>query len=140
VSELLVIALLLINLGRVDHRSRVERMISLMLVAVVSLADGASAVQVVLGHHERHGRRQCGARADQRMHRVLANIVVFSLWYWEFDRGGPGKRALGEREYADVMFPQLNSPELARTGFLWVPGVTCTCRSPTPPRSARPPM
>ena len=49
VSGLLVIALLLINPGWVDHRSRVERMISLMLVAVVSLAKGASAVQVVLG-------------------------------------------------------------------------------------------
>ena len=47
------------------------------------------------------------------MHRVLANIVVFSLWYWEFERGGAGKRALGERKYADVMFPQMTSPELA---------------------------
>jgi hypothetical protein len=47
------------------------------------------------------------------------DIVVFSLWYWEFDRGGPGKRALGEREYADVMFPQLSSPELADKD--WVP-------------------
>jgi hypothetical protein len=57
------------------------------------------------------------------MHRVLANIVVFSLWYWESDRGGPGKRALGEREYTDVMFPQMSSPELpTRTGILG----TCT--------------
>ena len=23
----------------------------------------------------------------------LTNIVIFSLWFWEFDRGGPGARA-----------------------------------------------
>ncbi len=25
----------------------------------------------------------------------LTNVIVFGLWYWEFDRGGPVARALG---------------------------------------------
>ncbi len=38
-------------------------------------------------------------------------MVVFGLWYWEFDRGGPVARALniGNR-YPDFQFPQMVSP------------------------------
>ena len=25
----------------------------------------------------------------------LTNFLIFALWYWEIDRGGPGKRAAG---------------------------------------------
>ena len=43
----------------------------------------------------------------------LTNIVVFALWYWEFDRGGPVARALAIKPYPDFEFPQMTSPELA---------------------------
>ncbi len=35
-----------------------------------------------------------------------ANILVFSLWYWEIDGGGPGKRRQNGHKAADFMFPQ----------------------------------
>lgn len=34
------------------------------------------------------------------------NILVFSLWYWELDGGGPWKRHLSGHLAADFMFPQ----------------------------------
>jgi hypothetical protein len=41
----------------------------------------------------------------------LTNVVVFGLWYWEFDRGGPVARALNLKDrYPDVQFPQMTSP------------------------------
>ena len=43
----------------------------------------------------------------------LTNIIVFGLWYWEFDRGGPVARAHGTRPYPDFQFVQMTSPELA---------------------------
>jgi len=39
----------------------------------------------------------------------LTNIVVFSLWYWEFDRGGPGARAEALDPYPDFLFPQMTT-------------------------------
>ncbi len=43
----------------------------------------------------------------------LTNVVVFALWYWEFDRGGPAARSIAKRQHPDFMFPQMSDPELA---------------------------
>src|SRR2546429_3209867 len=34
------------------------------------------------------------------------NILVFALWYWEVDGGGPWKRHLAGHRAADFLFPQ----------------------------------
>jgi uncharacterized membrane protein len=36
----------------------------------------------------------------------LFNILVFALWYWELDGGGPWKRHLSGHHAADFLFPQ----------------------------------
>ena len=38
----------------------------------------------------------------------LTNFLIFGLWYWELDRGGPGRRAAGHDGPADFLFPQMN--------------------------------
>jgi uncharacterized membrane protein len=43
----------------------------------------------------------------------LTNMVVFSLWYWEFDRGGPGARAEAIDPYPDFLFPQMTDAQFA---------------------------
>ena len=50
----------------------------------------------------------------------LMNILVFALWYWELDRGGPLARLKASRRHADFMFPQMLSPTCAPVG--WQPG------------------
>lgn len=35
-----------------------------------------------------------------------SNILVFGLWYWQIDGGGPLKRHLSQHQAADFMFPQ----------------------------------
>lgn len=35
-----------------------------------------------------------------------SNVLVFGLWYWEVDGGGPRARHLANHEAADFMFPQ----------------------------------
>ena len=38
-------------------------------------------------------------------------MIVFGLWYWEFDRGGPVARALNlKNRYPDFQFVQMVSP------------------------------
>jgi uncharacterized membrane protein len=43
------------------------------------------------------------------------NILVFALWYWELDGGGPWKRHLSGHHAADFLFPQ------QADGKSWVP-------------------
>ena len=47
----------------------------------------------------------------------FSNVVIFSLWYWEFDRGGPGARAQGVDPYPDFLFPQLADEKYAKLGW-----------------------
>ena len=41
----------------------------------------------------------------------VANILVFSLLYWQMDRGGPEARVNHAGRRADWLFPQENAPE-----------------------------
>jgi uncharacterized membrane protein len=50
----------------------------------------------------------------------LTNVIVFSLWYWELDRGGPVARAHATRAHPDFLFAQMQNPELAPSD--WEPG------------------
>lgn len=34
------------------------------------------------------------------------NVLIFALWYWELDGGGPWKRHLSGHQAADFLFPQ----------------------------------
>lgn len=49
----------------------------------------------------------------------LTNVIVFGLWYWWYDAGGPVRRALHGRKQPDFQFPQDDNPGLAATG--WYP-------------------
>jgi hypothetical protein len=70
----------------------------------------------------------------------LTNIVVFGLWYWEFDRGGPVARALNlTNRYPDFQFPQMVSPpemvppdwEPAYIDYLYLAFTNAAAFSPT---------
>jgi uncharacterized membrane protein len=47
------------------------------------------------------------------------NVLIFAIWYWELDRGGPSIRCHHEPGPPDFLFPQMSEPELARG---WKPG------------------
>ena len=47
----------------------------------------------------------------------ISNVIIFSLWYWEFDSGGAGRRATNKPEFPDFMFAQLENPHLAPGGW-----------------------
>jgi uncharacterized membrane protein len=45
------------------------------------------------------------------------NAIVFALWYWEFDGGGPPTRLADPAGRRDFVFVQMLSPELAEPGW-----------------------
>jgi hypothetical protein len=51
----------------------------------------------------------------------LTNVLIFGLWFWELDRGGPGRRSreADATRMADFLFPQMSSPSSASS---WKPG------------------
>jgi len=47
----------------------------------------------------------------------VVNIVVFGLWFWTLDCGGPVSRILNGREHPDFLFPQDENVERAPAGW-----------------------
>ena len=48
----------------------------------------------------------------------LFNILIFALWYWEVDGGGPWKRHLSAHRASDFLFPQQANGEHWAPHFL----------------------
>ena len=68
----------------------------------------------------------------------LTNFLIFALWYWEIDRGGPGKRAAGHDEAPDFLFPQMSDDRIEPkdwrpcfVDYLYVSLTNATAFSPT---------
>jgi uncharacterized membrane protein len=47
----------------------------------------------------------------------LTNVLIFSLWYWQIDRGGPGRRAAAHDGPPDFLFPQMNDDRIQPPGW-----------------------
>jgi hypothetical protein len=50
----------------------------------------------------------------------FTNVVIFALWYWTIDRGGPFARDLGAASHPDFLFPQMLGESDETPG--WTPG------------------
>jgi uncharacterized membrane protein len=114
---LLLLILVVANPHRINRSSRAIRMVSLALVAVLSLANAWSVGRLVTGLVQGTQGNNAGQLLVTGGVIWLTNVIIFALWYWEFDRGGPVARANATRIYPDFQFVQMVSPELAPPGW-----------------------
>jgi hypothetical protein len=134
----LMLLLAVSHAQRISGAARWTRWLGLTLIAVASLANGWSATQLVVGLvHGSEGKDPTGLLVTGG-NIWLTNIIVFGLWYWELDRGGPGARALGRHQHPDFLFPEMTAPELAEhdwepqlVDYLYVAFTNATAFSPT---------
>jgi Protein of unknown function (DUF1345) len=113
------------------------RFASLLLIALVNLANLASLallVHLVLTGGAASGRQLIFSGLQI----WLTLVLVFALWYWELDRGGPGFRGSKMERIPDFLFPQMATPELHQGNwmpdfldYLYVAFTNATAFSPT---------
>lgn len=137
----LALVLLVATLGlapRRFERSKLLRGLMLLVIVVMTIGNIASGARLIADLVNGTGIRDAGELLWVGGSIWLTNVIVFSLWYWEFDRGGPAARALGVRGYPDFMFPQMQEPELAPTDwdaqfldYLYLSFTNATAFSPT---------
>jgi len=118
-----------------EHRRR--RGIALGLIAFVSGANIFSLgalTHFLLHHHTNHPRELLFAGVLI----WLTNFLIFALWYWELDRGGPGRRAAGRDQSPDFLFPQMSDDRIEPLNwrpqfidYLYVSLTNATAFSPT---------
>jgi uncharacterized membrane protein len=126
------------NPRRINRKSRTLRNASLVLIAIISVANMFSAFKLV--------QQLLNGTAGENAGPLLAtgaaiwgtNVIAFGLWYWELDRGGPVARAFAQRAYPDFLFTQMQVPEMASTDwepafldYLYLSFTNATAFSPT---------
>jgi uncharacterized membrane protein len=139
VQGALLIVLISANPHRIDRQSMVMRSLSLVLAAMLSLANGWSVARLAVGITQGTMGQKAGQLLITGGVIWLTNVVAFALWYWEFDRGGPGARALNlKNRYPDFQFPQMTSPDMAPpdwepafVDYLYLAFTNATAFSPT---------
>jgi uncharacterized membrane protein len=104
---------------RVRH-SPLRRQIAMGLIGLVSAVNVYSLVELVrflLNGHRAGGR----ALIFSGVALWITNVLLFGLWYWELDRGGPVERAKRSNKRPDFLFPQMTTPRFAPSE--WMPGL-----------------
>jgi hypothetical protein len=117
-------------------RSQRVRTASIALLAFLALANAASVIllvrEITSGHALAANELLLGGGEIW-----LTNMILFALWYWEYDRGGPAERAIGGTEVPDLLFPQMSDERLARDwepifiDYFFVSFTNSTAFSPT---------
>jgi uncharacterized membrane protein len=104
---------------RLRH-SRLRRRMSIALIAIVTLSNCVALVLLV--HYLLHGGRAGGRELiGSGILLWCSNVLLFSLWFWQLDRGGPVARATGQERLPDFMFVQMTEPKFAPDD--WRPGM-----------------
>jgi hypothetical protein len=98
------------------HRALVEmgirREVGIVLLALASLTNAFLVFAVIASLVS--GGETSGAHLLLKGATVwLTNVILFGLWFWIFDRGGPANRLEPQPPPPDFQFPQMENPELA---------------------------
>jgi hypothetical protein len=139
VLQLVLLGLLIFqDPGRIDRRSAALQRLMVALLVVMTL--GTVLAVIVLAYDILAAAE--GVTATVLLGRGaaiwVANVIIFSLWYWQFDRGGPAERAAGSPVPPSFAFPENATPELAPAGwrpaypdYLYLAFTNATAFSPT---------
>jgi uncharacterized membrane protein len=124
--------------GRIDRRSPTLHRLMVALLVVMTVGTALSvtvlAVDILAGVKDVNATALLGRGAAI----WVENVIVFSLWYWQLDRGGPAERAAAAPVPPSFAFPENATPELAPAGwrpaypdYLYLAYTNATAFSPT---------
>jgi len=106
-AAILFLIVLAVNPYKDPGRARQLRPLTFALLAVVSLGNAASAARLVIDLVNGEGIHSADTLLLTGGAIWATNMIIFAIWYWEFDGGGPGGRAMNMKPLPDFLFPQM---------------------------------
>jgi len=109
----LLIPLSVVSPTRRKDEPRWQRYAAVALIALVNAANLVSLALLVhdLLQGKANGKQIVGPQLLFSSILIwLTNVIVFGLWYWELDRGGPDERSHPAHRQPDFLFPQMTTP------------------------------
>ena len=102
---------------RITRHTPQLRLVSILLIAVITLANAGSAARLITALLQGRAHESATTLLLTGGAIWLTNVIVFGMWYWDLDRGGPAARAQAMKTFPDFLFPQMTSPELSPTDW-----------------------
>lgn len=134
----LVLVLVALNPSKRSGEDAYVRGVALALIGLVNLGNVISVVLLV--HAIVSSSQSLTGRAllYAAMSIWLTNTLVFGMWFWELDRGGPGCRRTPKERSPDFLYPQMTATSLGSgdwrptmLDYLYVAFTNATAFSPT---------
>jgi uncharacterized membrane protein len=103
---------------RTESLHLTRRRLALVTIAIVSVANAASIILLV--HLLVNGSTPSGYAPPllrAAVHMWVVNVLLFALWFWQLDGGGPLNRPICAPGDRDFLFPQHTEPALAGTSW-----------------------
>ena len=98
------------------HRALVQsgnrRKVALTLFVIISV-ENTIALAALIGSLLSGDETSGGELLFKAITIWSTNVLIFGLWYWAVDRGGPVRRVQPDPPPRDFQFPQDENPELA---------------------------
>lgn len=111
-EALLAIVLLALSPKRINKHHMPTRILGLSLTTIMTISNTASAA-LLIGFLINGDAKDPNHLLLSGASIWLTNIIIFSLWFWDLDRGGPGARAEAKNQHPDFIFPQMSDPGYA---------------------------
>ncbi|HEY9734541.1 MAG TPA: hypothetical protein V6C89_21705 [Drouetiella sp.] len=124
---------------RVPHEGRLNQFLAFALIIVVNIANFASLILLILMLLY-NGKSVTGPELlFSSLGIWITNVIVFALWYWELDSGGPDERMFHAGHcLPDFLFPQMATAGVAANDwrpqfidYIYVAFTNATAFSPT---------
>ena len=94
----------------------IRRQVGIVVLAAASSANAFLVFSVIASLVS--GHESSGAQLLLKGGAVwLTNVILFGLWFWLFDQGGPSERLGSNPPKPDFLFPQTDDKDIAPPGW-----------------------
>ena len=88
---------------RLRQATRVAALVLIVVIQGLNFEALMSVIRALLAPKGPNGQ----ALLLDALNIWFTNVVIFALWFWDIDRGGPARRGLARRQIPDFLFPQM---------------------------------
>ena len=96
------------------------RWAALGLTGLISVMNCGALIELVQALLEGHAGSNGTTLLIDALNIWVTNVIVFALWFWSTDRGGPPTCGLVDRAHSDFLFPQMTINDSGIRD--WLPG------------------
>jgi hypothetical protein len=121
VMVVLVAVLIIGDPGRIDRQKTWLRVVTSAVIALITLANLVAALRLVIDilTNNKVFASQPGGLLAAGAVIWATNVIAFSLWYWDLDRGGAAARAHHPYRDPGFVFPEMQHTDYVPAG--WMP-------------------